>query len=129
MLDETSDVKLAAMISINNHWEGLTIFVDKSVIPMDNNLMENSMRPIALGRNNYIGSQSLWGGDYAACMYSLVQTCKQNNISFKAYSKYFLDRCMNENINNEHPELMNSLLPFKLSEQVIAAHDLKLKKY
>jgi len=131
-LDETSDIKLSTMISIKNHWEGLNIFVDNPEVPMDNNIMENGIRPVALGRNNYIGSQSQWGGDLAACMYSIVQTCKQNNISPKAYLQYFLDKCVNENINKDNPkhaELMNSLLPHNLKEKVITTNNLKLQKY
>lgn len=131
-LDETSDIKLSTMTSIKNHWEGLNIFVDNPKVPMDNNIMENGIRPVALGRNNYIGSQSQWGGDLAACMYSIVQTCKQNNISPKAYLQYFLDKCVNENINKDNPkhaELMNSLLPHNLKEKVITNNNLKLKKY
>ncbi len=129
ILDETSDVKFSTMISMNNHWKGLTIFIDNPEILMDNNIMENGIRPVALGRNNYIGSQSQWGGDLAACMYSIVQTCKQNNISPKAYLQYFFEKCIEEKINKDNTELMNSLLPCNLKEKIIAVNNLNLKKY
>jgi transposase len=131
-LDETSRIKLLTMTSMRNHWEGLNIFVDNPSVPMDNNIMENGIRPVALGRNNYIGSQSQWGGDLAACMYSIIQTCKQNNISPKAYLQYFFDNCVNESINKDNPmykELLNALLPHNLTKKVVAENDLKLKKY
>ena len=63
------------MSSMKEHWRGLTLFVDFPELPMDNNLMENSIRPAALGRKNYIGNHSKWGGNLAACMYSIIQTC------------------------------------------------------
>jgi hypothetical protein len=132
ILDETSEIKLKAMTSMKNHWEGLNLFVDNPEIPMDNNIMENGIRPIALGRNNYIGSQSQWGGELAACMYSIIQTCKQNNISPKAYLKYFFDNCLNQNINKKNPnykKMIRDLLPHNLNEKIINENDLKLKKY
>lgn len=132
VLDETSEIKLSAMTSMNNHWNGLNIFVNNPEVPMDNNIMENSIRPVALGRNNYIGSQSQWGGDLAACMYSIVQTCKQNNISPKAYLQYFLHKCLTLNINkhnNRHKELINKLLPHNLNKKIITDNNLNLKKY
>jgi len=103
--------------------------LDDFQVPMDNNIMENAIRPVALGRNNYIGSQSQWGGDLAACMYSIVQTCKQNNISPKAYLQYFFEKCLEKNFNNKNSESINSLLPHNLKNKVIAEHNLSLKKY
>ncbi len=61
--DEVHEARLKAMISMKNHWEGLIIFVGNPEIPMDNNKMENGIRPCALGRNNYIGNHSLWAGN------------------------------------------------------------------
>ena len=119
----------SSMNSISNHWSGLIIFVDNPSVPMDNNIMENGIRPIALGRKNYIGTQSQWGGDLAACMYSLVQTCKQNKISPKAYLQYYLDRCLEKNFNNKDTKFINSLLPHNLENKVILENDLSLKKY
>ncbi len=130
ILDESFELKLSLMNSMKNHWDGLTVFVDNPEVPMDNNIMENGMRPIALGRNNYTGSQSELGGHLAASQYSLVQTCKQNNISFKPYLKYYFQKCMDENINNKNnTELISSLLPCNLSKYEISKHGLKLKKY
>jgi transposase len=51
-----NDVQIAVMKSMKNHWSGLTIFVEDPELPMDNNLMENGIRPCALGRNNFLGN-------------------------------------------------------------------------
>ena len=73
------------MASLRFHWLGLILFVDYPELPMDNNAMERALRPCALGRNNFLGSHSVWAGNLAACMYSIIQTCLLNNIEPKAY--------------------------------------------
>ncbi len=74
-------------------------------IPMDNNKMENGIRPCALGRNNYIGNHSLWGGELSACMYSIIQTCKQNNINPRTYLQYYLEKCIEKNGDMSQEEI------------------------
>jgi len=126
--DEVHEARLKAMISMKNHWEGLIIFVDNHEIPMDNNRMENGIRPCALGRNNYIGNHSLWGGELSACMYSIIQTCKQNNINPRAYLQYYLEKCIGKNGDMSREEI-NSMLPGKLKDHLIVKNDLGLKKF
>lgn len=75
-----SDERAGPMNSMKEHWNGLTLFEKYPELPMDNNLMENGIRPCALGRNNFLGNHSIWGGDLAACMYSIIQTCLLNYI-------------------------------------------------
>ena len=48
--------------SMENHWSGLTVFVDHPQIPMDNNKAERAERTPAVGRKTYYGSGSLWSG-------------------------------------------------------------------
>jgi transposase len=125
--DHVHEAGLKAMISMKNHWKGLIIFVDNPEIPMDNNRMENGIRPCALGRNNYIGNHSYWGGELSACMYSIIQTCKQNNINPRAYLQYYLEKCIEKNADMSR-EKINSLLPGKLKDNLIVKHNLALKK-
>ena len=79
------DAQVKVMNSMRNHWDGLTLFVEHPELPMDNNLMENGIRPCALGRNNFLGNHSRWGDNLAACMYSVIQTCLLNDIEPRAY--------------------------------------------
>lgn len=51
--------------SLQNHWQGLTLFVDYPLVPMDNNAGEQALRTPVVGRKNYDGSGSLWSGDLA----------------------------------------------------------------
>jgi hypothetical protein len=46
--------------SLHRHWEGLTLFVDDPLIPMDNNLMEQHLRNPVMGRNNSPVLRSSW---------------------------------------------------------------------
>ncbi len=126
--DEVHEARLKAMISMKNHWEGLIIFVGNPEIPMDNNKMENGIRPCALGRNNYIGNHSLWGGELSACMYSIIQTCKQNNINPRTYLQYYLEKSIEKNGDMSQEEI-NSMLPGKLKNNIIVKNDLTLKKF
>ena len=59
--------------SLGNRWNGLTVFVERPEVPMDNNTAERSERRQVVGRKNYYGSGSLWSGRLAAMMFSLFQ--------------------------------------------------------
>jgi transposase len=50
-------------------------------LPIDNNLVENAIRPVALGRKNYLFAGSPEGAHRLAIIYSLVATCKLNDIN------------------------------------------------
>jgi len=126
--NEVHEARLKAMVSMKNHWAGLIVFVDNPEIPMDNNRMENGIRPCALGRNNYLGNHSEWGGELSACMYSIIQTCKQNNINPKAYLRYYFEKCIGKNGDMGREEI-NSMLPGKLKDDIIVNNDLGLKKF
>ena len=61
-------------------WPRLKRYVDDGRLKIDNNLVENSIRPVALGRKNYLFAGSHDGARNAAVIYSLLATCKLNNI-------------------------------------------------
>ena len=122
------EARFKAMESIKNHWDGLTVFLDNPEIPMDNNRMENGIRPCALGRNNYIGNHSEWGGELSACMYSIIQTCKQNDINPKTYLQYYFEKSIGMK-GKMSGEKINAMLPCNLKNNVIAEYDLSLKKF
>ena len=71
-----------------NHWEQLNRFLEDGRLPIDNNLVENAIRPVALGRKNWLFAGSEGGAKRMAIIYSLVATCKLNNIN--PY-EYFFD--------------------------------------
>ena len=63
-----------ALNSMANHWSGLTVFVDRPEIPLDNNEAERRLRGPVVGRKNFYGSAAIWSGRLAAMLFSLFQT-------------------------------------------------------
>ena len=61
-------------------WEGLGKYCEDGRLEIDNNLVENTIRPLALGRKNYLFAGSDQGAMNLAICYSLVNTCQKNNI-------------------------------------------------
>ena len=73
-------------------WSALTRFVDDAQLPADNNWIENQMRPIALGRSNWLFAGSLRAGQRAAAVMSLIQSARMNGHDPFAYLKDVLTR-------------------------------------
>jgi transposase len=125
------EIQNKIMKSMKTHWSGLTLFVDYPELPMDNNLMENSIRPGALGRKNYIGNHSLWGTKLAACMYSVIQTCLINNINPREYLNYYFQTMIKLKVPNKETDrnTVRKILPHNLKLKTNTYEKIKLKKY
>ena len=81
-----------AIDSSLRRWQALTVFVDNAQVPIDNNWVENQMRPIALGRKNWLFAGSLRAGERAAAVMSLIQSAKLNGHDPHAYLKDVMDK-------------------------------------
>jgi transposase len=75
-----------------NRWMALTRFLDDGRLPADNNWIENRIRPIALGRNNWLFAGSLRAGRRAAAIMSLIGSAKLNDLDPYAYLADVLER-------------------------------------
>jgi len=75
-----------------NRWEALVRFADDGNLPPDNNHIENRIRPVALGRSNWLFAGSLRGGQRGAAIMSLIQSAKLNGHDPYAYLKDVLER-------------------------------------
>lgn len=73
-------------------WAALIRFVDDGQLPVDNNLIENQIRPIAIGRNNWLFAGSLRAGQRAAAVMSLIQSARMNGHDPWAYINDVLRR-------------------------------------
>lgn len=73
-------------------WAALTHYVDDGRVPIDNNWIENQIRPIALGRKNWLFAGSLRAGQRAAAIMSLIQSARLNGHEPFAYLKDVLER-------------------------------------
>lgn len=108
----------AIVKSLKNHWEGLTIFVEKPEIPMDNNIAENAVRTPCVGRKNYYGSGSVWSGKFSALMYSILMTLKYSKINPHVWLTSYLKSCA-EN-SNQAPEDLTGYLPWSMNEDQLS---------
>jgi transposase len=75
-----------------NRWQALTRYLDDGRLPADNNWIENRIRPIALGRNNWLFAGSLRAGQRAAAIMSLIGSAKMNELDPYAYLSDVLTR-------------------------------------
>jgi transposase len=73
-------------------WQALARFIDDGDLPIDNNWVENQIRPIALGRNNWLFAGSLRAGKRAAAVMSLVHSARLNGHDPYAYLRDVLER-------------------------------------
>lgn len=75
-----------------NRWAALTRFIDDGELPIDNNWVENQIRPIAIGRNNWLFAGSLRAGKRAAAVMSLIHSARINGLDPYAYMRDVLER-------------------------------------
>jgi len=73
-------------------WDRLVRYTEDGRYEIDNNPVENSIRPITLGRKNYLFAGSHEGARRAAMMYSFLGTCKINNVEPFSWLKDVLTR-------------------------------------
>lgn len=66
-------------------WSKLTLFLDHPVLELSTNLAENSMRPIAIGRKNWLHLGSKKAGRKIAAIFSIVESCRRLKIPLREY--------------------------------------------
>jgi transposase len=105
-----------ALTSLQEHWSGLTLFVDDPRIPMDNNLSERRLRGPALGRKNYYGSGALWSGRLAAALFSILATLNLGQLNPRLWLQWYLQCCAEA--GGEAPKDIEPFLPWNLSDDM-----------
>jgi transposase len=78
-----------------SRWNGLTRFLDDGRIEIDSNVVERSIRPIALNRKNALFAGSDGGGCHWAVIASLIETCKLNGVDPHAYLAKVITKIVN----------------------------------
>ena len=89
-----------------NNWQTLTRYIEDGRLEIDNNRSERCIKPVVIGRKNYMFMGSEKGGHAAAITYSLIETCKQNRVDPLAYLADVLQRIpthLNKNIKELLP--------------------------
>jgi transposase len=89
-----------------DRWAKLVLYTTDGNLRIDNNLIENSIRPIAIGRKNYLFAGSHEAAQRSAMFYSLFYTCKEYDINPKDWLQYTLDHIYETKLAD-----LNLLLP------------------
>src|SRR5215472_14783742 len=108
-------VKHKVLSSLHNHWDGLTVFVGRPEVAMDNNSAERILRNPVVGRKNYYGSGSVWSAHLAARMFSLVQTVLLWGLNPHHWLSAFLHACAEH--GGQSPTDLSAFLPWQMAPE------------
>jgi transposase len=89
-------------------WEKLSRYTENGILHIDNNPVENSIRPVALGRKNYLFAGSHEAAIRSGMLYSLLGTCKMHDIEPYAWLKNVLQQIADYPVNK-----VKELLPHR----------------
>jgi hypothetical protein len=98
-------------------WAALVRYLDDGDLPIDNNHVENRIRPVALGRSNWLFAGSLRAGQRAAVIMSLIQSAKLNGLDPYRYLKDVLER-----LPTQPASRIDDLLPHRWQPEPVARH-------
>jgi transposase len=101
-----------ALHYLNHQWPRLVAYLDDGRYPIDNNPVENAIRPFAVGRKNWLFSASVKGAIASANLYSLIETAKANDLEPYRYLKHLFT----ELPNATDYEAVDQLLPWKIND-------------
>ena len=89
-----------------SRWDKLKVYLRDGNLRIDNNLIENSIRPVAIGRKNYLFAGNHEAASRSAMLYSLFATCKLNQVNPIEWLTYIF-----ENINDHKINAIEEMLP------------------
>jgi hypothetical protein len=92
-----------------SRWQALTGYLKDGRLEISNNAAERAIRPLALGRKNWMFAGSDTGGERAAAVYTLIETAKLNGLDPEAYLRDVLGRIADHPINR-----IAELLPWNI---------------
>ena len=101
--------------SLQNHWDGLTVFVTRPEVAMDNNTAERTLRNPVVGRKNYYGSGSVWRAHLAAMMFSVLQTLLLWGLNPHHWLSAFLQACADQ--GGQSPADLSPFVPWQMSAE------------
>jgi len=108
-------VQKKVLSSLHNHWDGLTVFVERPEVAMDNNTAERILRNPVVGRKNYYGSGSVWSAHLAAMMLSVVQTVLLWGLNPHHWLSAFLQACADH--GGTCPPDLRAFLPWQMTPE------------
>ena len=79
--------------SLREHWTGLTLFVDRPWLDMDNNCAERALRPQVVSRKNSYFSGAAWSADLHADLTTVFYTLERNGFNVRTWLTDYLAQC------------------------------------
>src|SRR5438552_2218258 len=108
-------VKTKVLTSLHTHWDGLTVFLERPEVAMDNNTAERVLRTPVVGRKNYYGSGSVWSAQLAAMMFSVLQTVLLWDLNPHHWLTAFLHACADN--GGQSPADLSAFLPWQMTPE------------
>jgi len=104
-----------AVLYCLGQWKYLTLFLDEPEVRLDNNMVENAIRPFALGRKNWLFSDSTAGAQASGVWYSILETAKAHKLEPYWYIRHLLA----ELPKTESTDDLRRLLPWNLDHHTL----------
>jgi len=105
-------------------WKGLSTYAHNGELEIDNNLVENTIRPIALGRKNYMFAGSDQAAQHLAILYSIIGTCLKNNINAYTYLHWLLKKVATNKVTSEAV----NWLPHRINPEILKKFEAELRE-
>ena len=86
-----------------NRWPAFTLFLDDGRVAINNNAAERAIRPVAIGRKNYLFAGSDVGGDNIADAMTIIESAKMSGLNPEVYLADILSRINDHLMNRLHP--------------------------
>jgi transposase len=96
-----------------SRWEGLSAYALHGQIEIDNNLAENVIRPLAIGRKAFLFAGSHQAAEMAAAMYSFMATCKKNGVDEQEWLKDVFERIQSHKQKDLYQLLPNNWIKYR----------------
>jgi transposase len=103
-------------------WPRLIKYLDNGILRMDNNLVENDIRPFVVGRKNWLFFDQPGGAEAGATLYSLIETAKANGLEPYHYLLYLFDKLPGLDGEAMCDDQLRALLPMNLTPEILADH-------
>jgi len=103
------------------HWDALTMYLCDARLDIDNNRSERTIKPFVIGRKNWLFHGNELGANAGSILFSLIETCKQNNIEPFAWLKYTLANIQQATTITQ----LEALLPYNIDKaKLLSMHRL-----
>jgi transposase len=111
----THPARQEVLSSLQEHRDGLTAFVGRPEVPLDNNTAERVPRGPVVGRKNYRGWGAVWSGASAAALFSVFQTLCLWGLNPRVWLEAYPQECARA--GGQAPEQLGESLPWQMTEE------------